>query len=70
MLHGHSPTELEIASTAVLTSLLHRLVENGLMKRAEVLALLDYTADELQNQTGHSHQKAAEIVRKEIVPKM
>jgi hypothetical protein len=40
------------------------------MKRAEVLALLDYTADELQNQTGHSHQKAAEIVRKEIVPKM
>src|SRR5512135_763853 len=48
MLHGHSPTELGIASTAVVTSLLHRLIANGLLKRAEVLALLDHTADELQ----------------------
>jgi hypothetical protein len=70
MLHGHSPTELGIASTAVVTSLLHRLIANGLLKRAEVLALLDHTADELHNQAGHSHQMAAEIIRKEILPKV
>lgn len=70
MLHGHSPTELGIASTAVVTSLLHRLVENGLLQRAEALALLHDTADELHNQPGHSHQMAAEIIRKEIVPKV
>jgi hypothetical protein len=31
---------------------------------------LDNTADELHNYAGHSHQKAAEIIRKEIVPKV
>ena len=68
MLQGHSATELGIASTAVVMSLLHRLVESGLLSRAEVVALLDNTADELHNYAGHSHQKAAEIIRKDIVP--
>jgi hypothetical protein len=70
MLQGHSATELGIASTAVVTSLLHRLVESGLLSRAEVLALLDDTASELHNYAGHSHQKAAEIISNEIVPKI
>jgi hypothetical protein len=70
MLQGHSATELGIASTAVVTSLLHRLVKNGLLSREEVLALLDNTASELRNYVGHSQQNAAEIIRKEIVPKV
>jgi hypothetical protein len=70
MLQGHSATELGIASTAVVTSLLHRLVKNGLLSREEVLALLDNTASELHNYVGHSQQNAAEIIRKEIVPKV
>jgi hypothetical protein len=67
MLQGHSATELGIASTAVVTSLLHRLVKNGLLSREEVLALLDNTASELHNHVGHSQQNA---IRKEIVPKV
>jgi hypothetical protein len=70
MLQGHSATELGIASTAVVTSLLHHLVKNGLLSREEVLALLDNTASELHNYVGHSQQNAAEIIRKEIVPKV
>jgi hypothetical protein len=70
MFQGHSATELGIASTAVVTSLLHRLVESGLLSRSEVLAFLDNTAGELHNYAGHSHQQAAEIISKEIVPKV
>jgi hypothetical protein len=70
MFQGHSATELGIASTAVVTSLLHRFVESGLLSRSEVLAFLDNTAGELHNYAGHSHQKAAEIIRNEIVPKV
>ena len=70
MLQGHSATELGIASTGVVTSLLHHLVMNGLLSREEVLALLDNTAGELHNYVGHSQQNAAEIIRKEIVPKV
>jgi hypothetical protein len=70
MLQKHSATELGIASTAVVTSLLHTLVKNGLLSREEVIALLDNTASELHNYVGHSEQNAAEIIRKEIVPKV
>jgi hypothetical protein len=70
MFQGHSATERGIASIAVVTSLLHRFVESGLLSRPEVLALLENTADELHNYAGHSHQKAAEIIRKEIAPKV
>ena len=70
MLQGHSAIELGIASTAVVTSLLNRLVKSGLLSREEVLALLDNTAGELHNYVGHSQQNAAETIRKEIVPKV
>ena len=67
MLQGHSAIELGIASTAVVTSLLNRLVKSGLLSREEVLALLGNTAGELHNYVGHSQQNA---IRKEIVPKV
>jgi hypothetical protein len=65
-LEGHSAIELGIASTAVVTSLLHRLVESRLLSRSEVLAFLDNTAGELHNYAGHSHQQASGIISKEV----
>jgi hypothetical protein len=70
MLHGRNATQLGLASTAVLISLLHCLVEEKLLKREAVLALLGEAADELAKISGEGHWGGADIIRKEIVPKV
>lgn len=71
MLHGRSPDEIALASSAILLQLLQRLIDRQLLPREQVLALLGGAADELVNdrkQTTDVHILTADIIRKELVP--
>lgn len=72
MLHGNGPHEIALANVAILIQLLHRLIERELLPREQVLALLGDAADELEDprQASDIHLLAAEIIRKERVPKV
>ena len=68
MLQGKSANELGLASTAVLTPFIKRLVAQKTLPRATALALLGNAADELGEEASEAHKRAAELIRNEIVP--
>ena len=73
MLHQKEPHELALASTAVLLHLLQRLVDDKLLKRETALAILGSAADALiasPIETTEAHHKAADLIRKELVPRV
>ncbi len=73
MLHGKAAQEIALADAAILIRLLQHLIESGLLKREKALALLGNAADDLVSdraQTTINHTRAAELIRKEIVPKV
>ena len=73
MLHKNDPHELALASTAVLLHLLQRLVDEKVLKREVVLAILGNAADSLianPIEATEVHHKASELIRKEIVPRV
>lgn len=69
MLQGKSGTELGLASTAVLINLLHRLVEQGLLKREAARALLGDAADELATQSGETTRRQLSSFAKRSFPR-
>jgi hypothetical protein len=73
MLHGKGPHEIALANSAVLLHLLHRLIDGKVLPREQALALLDDAADELVSdpqRVSEVHILAADIIRKELVPKV
>lgn len=73
MLHKRGPHEIALANTAVLMHLLRRLIDTKLLPREQALALLGNAADDLVtngNKVTDVHIAAAEIIRKELVPKV
>jgi hypothetical protein len=72
MLHKRDPHEIAVANTAILLYLLHRLSDRGILPREHALALLGDAADELERdkQATDVHLLAADIIRKELVPKV
>jgi len=72
MLHGKGPHEVALANAAVL-HLLQRLIDAKLVPREQALALLGDAADDLVSdpeKVTDIHLLAAEIIRKELVPKV
>jgi hypothetical protein len=72
MLHGRGSHEIGLASVAILIRLLQRLIDKKLLPRKQVLALLGDAADELEDpkQATDVHLLAAQIIRKDLVPKV
>jgi hypothetical protein len=73
MLYGRGPDEIALASSAILLQLIQQLVDRKLLPRRQMLALLGDAADELvrdRKQTTAVHILAADIIRKELVPKV
>jgi hypothetical protein len=73
MIDGRGPDEIALASSAILLQLLQQLVDRKLLPRRQMLALLGDAADELvrdRKQTTAVHILAADIIRKELVPKV
>jgi hypothetical protein len=73
VLHKRGPHEIAVANTAVLLHLLHRLTDRGILPREQALAILGDAADELERdpkQASDVHLLAADIIRKELVPKI
>jgi hypothetical protein len=73
MLHGRGPHEIALANSAVLLLLLQRLIDRKLLPREQALALLGEAADELvrdPKQATDVHALAADIIRKELVPRV
>ncbi len=73
MLHKNQAHELSLASTAVLLHLLERLVDDKVLKREVVMAILGDAADSLianPIETTEVHHKASELIRTEIVPRV
>jgi hypothetical protein len=67
------PEDATLANSAILLQLLQRLIDTKLMPRGQVLAILVDAADELvrdASQTSYFHILAAEIIRKELMPKV
>ncbi len=73
MLHKKDPHELALASTSVLLHLLQRLVDDKVLKREVVLAILGNAADALISnpiEATEAHYKASDLIRKELVPRV
>jgi hypothetical protein len=73
MFYQKEPHELALASTAVLLHLLQRLIEDNLLKREAALAILGNAADTLISnpiEATEVHHKAADLIRKELVPRV
>lgn len=73
MLHKRGPHEIALANTAILLQLLRGLIDGKILPREKALALLGDAADELVTngkQVTDVHILAADIIRKELVPKV
>lgn len=72
MLHKRGPHEIALANSAVLLHLLNRLIDTKLLPREQALALLGNAADELEgaDEASGVHILAADIIRKELVPRV
>lgn len=73
MLDSRGPHEITLTNSAVLLHLLRRLIDANLLQRKQALAMLGDAADELEatpSQTSGVHMLAADIIRKELVPKV
>ena len=73
MFHGRRANEIALASAAVVFSLIQRLEKKGTLKREEALAVLGDAADRLvatPRDTTMSMQGAADLIRKEFLPKV
>jgi hypothetical protein len=73
MFHGRRANEVALASAAVVFSLIQRLEKKGTLKREDAFALLGDAADRLvatPRATTVYMQGAADIIRKEFLPKV
>ena len=73
MFHGRSANEVAMASAAIVLALVQRLEKKGTLRREDALALLGDAADRLEAdpaQTTIAATGAAELIRKEFVPKV
>jgi hypothetical protein len=72
MLHGRVPREIALANSVILLHLLQRMIDGKLLPREEELAILGNAADELVSdpkQVTDVHVLAAEVIRRELVPR-